>query len=107
QLWGEAKSLLDSGYRWWDIDDRMKGIICNARDELREVDVWESVIETIGGEEITMRSVIELIGIKLEFVTRSVEIRVGNLMSKHGWERKRIRRGEIREYIYRRNRDNI
>ncbi|MGI0014680.1 MAG: VapE domain-containing protein [Nitrososphaera sp.] len=107
QLWGEAKSLLDSGYRWWDIDDRMKGIICNARDELREVDVWESVIETIGGEEITMRSVIELIGIKLEFVTRSVETRVGNLMSKHGWKRERIRRGEIREYIYRRSRDNI
>jgi Predicted P-loop ATPase and inactivated derivatives len=85
-LWAEAVACLYDGYRWWSIDDSLRTIISKERQNYREEDSWEEAIRNIASRETSTKQVSELIGIPLERVTRSVEMRIANLLRKHGWK---------------------
>ena len=99
-LWAEAAALLKSGYAWWHIDGPLQAVIKSARDSMRDIDIWETVIMGIGGEGIDMKGVTELLEIPIERVNWHVQRRIGDLMKKHGWVRRRAREGKHLTYKY-------
>lgn len=107
QLWAEAVALFKSGTTWWP--SAAERPLFEAEQEMRHPgDAWEQVISywlqhNPGTQTVTTR---ELLGeaLKLEVAkwTKSEQTRVGTIMQRLGWPKRRRAEGGLREYVYER-----
>ena len=99
QLFAEAVFLFKDGQKWWDMPSRAE----EEQEERREIDPWESLIyEYIYQRFETTTSDImkNCLNFSNSNITRSEEIRVGNILRLFKWDRKQKRIGESRQYVY-------
>jgi hypothetical protein len=101
QLWAEAKRLFDGGATWWlDRDDESA-----ARDEQEgrySVDVWEDILDTKAGDDVSAATVFDILGIEIGRVTKSDQARVGAIMRRLGYDKIRRSWNGTRETRYKR-----
>lgn len=101
QLWAEAVDRYGKGERWWVQEEELE--LFSLEQEARYVgDAYEDRVHAwlVGKSDCTMQQLLEDC-LKLEVVKWSIaeQTRVGNVMQKLGWERKRYSSGR-RGYYY-------
>lgn len=110
QLWAEAVAAFDAGEPWYLENAELRTVAESEQEQRRSVDPWEEVIEEYLSNP-TRRNASTSIGticidcLKLEVSrrTRGDEMRVGAILAKLGYERKRVRDGSSassRVYVY-------
>jgi len=104
QLWAEAIIEFNAGERWW-LEDEVSKSLSEESEQYRHVDPWmERISDWLVGNSasVTTRNILEN-GLKLEAnqMTRSAEMRIGEVMRDLGYERKRGRKGGKRIYEWR------
>jgi predicted P-loop ATPase len=127
QLWAEAYQMYMNGEQWWT--NANFPFIKEQQEARFEVDVWESTLvkyldgtlpspnEAMGTDntnqkppvptpknEITLTQLLaEALQIPIDKQDRRVQSRVGSILKKLGWKRKRRRKEGGREYVYSRH----
>ena len=101
QIWAEAFDLWRRGTRWWIQQDERT--VFEHEQELRYVgDALEDRLRSYlaGSNETTMERILD-IGLKLDVSkwTRAEQSRVGEVLQKLGWEKRRRSNGS-RDYFY-------
>jgi len=101
QLWAEAIVEYNAGSRWW-LEDESSETLESASDEYKHVDPWLERLSdwlVVNQNKLTTRNLLEN-GLKLEpnQMTRTAEMRVGEVMRDLNYERKRLRFGNKRVY---------
>jgi len=101
QIWAEAYELWNSGTRWWVQQEERR--LFEQEQELRYVgDALEDKLRSFlaGENETTMHRVLE-VGLQLEVSkwTRAEQSRLGEVLQKLGWEKRRHTNG-TRDYYY-------
>lgn len=99
QLWAEAVSLCSGGVPWHlagEVADQQAG----AAAEREHEDPWAGLVSGLPAEvgPMQMHEALVLLGVELGRQTRADEMRLSALLRRSGWERSRVRRGEIRRY---------
>lgn len=106
QLWAEAVARYDGGEKWWPKEEEV-GLFEEEQEERYDIDVWEdTIIKYVDGRStILAEHVLTLcLGIELCKVTRGEQSRVGSIMRRLGWRKKRVRVGNVLTTFYK-NRD--
>jgi len=92
QIWAEALTLYLEGARWWPEGDAQRDL-CEKEQSLRQMDdPWEDAISEWleDRDEATVVGILEFaIKMEVEKMTRRHETRVGQIMVRMGWLRKR------------------
>jgi predicted P-loop ATPase len=106
QLWAEAVSRYQAGEPWWLTDASLLTLAKQRQEEARQADAWEDILsEKLANQQhTTMAEVWTILGIKVDRLDKPIQTRLGLAMQALGWERKRVRSGNIRSYIYERKR---
>jgi predicted P-loop ATPase len=104
QLWAEALIEFHAGERWW-LEDEASESLSEESEQYRHVDPWMERISdwlVSNASALTTRKILEE-GLKLEpnQMTRSAEMRIGEVMRDLGFERSRTRKGSRRIYEWR------
>jgi predicted P-loop ATPase len=86
------------------MNQEAKEMAIEAQEDRFQVDSWEDDISKYieNKTEVAMSDVLET-GLGLENKsqwTRATEIRVGNILMRQGWKRRRVREGKQRLYRY-------
>jgi putative DNA primase/helicase len=121
-LWAEAYQMYKNGEPWWT--NANDPIIKDQQEARFETDVWESLIvkylegllpkpnEAMGTDsnksslpkpkdEVTMAQLLqEALQIPVDKQDRRVQTRVGSILKRLGWKRKRRRSHGERGYVY-------
>ena len=109
QLFAEALHRFEAGERWWPSREEERNYF-QPQQEAREInDPWfEQVAQWVSAPErrtanefTTMDILLEALGVKAEKVdgTRSMATRVGNIMARLGWKKRRQSSG-LRLWMY-------
>ncbi len=100
QLFAEAVHRFKAGESWWEIPPGAE----EEQDLRFQHDVWEEYILPFlaGKDEITMAEIFgeECLNARKYQSDRAMQIRVGNILKRHGWEKKRVRTNSGRAYTY-------
>lgn len=101
QLWAEAIVEFNAGERWW-LEDESSDSLSTESEEYRHIDPWmERIADWLVSSpgSLTTRNILEH-GLKLEpnQMTRSAEMRIGEVMRDLGYERRRLRQAGKRRY---------
>lgn len=100
QLFAEAVTRFKNGEKWWEVPPGAE----EEQDLRYQHDVWEEYILPFlaGKEEITMAEIFgeECLNAKKYQSDRAMQTRVGNILKRHGWEKKRARTSSGRAYMY-------
>ena len=104
QLWAESVSRYRQGEPWWVDDPDLASACIEVQESARLDDAWETILEERleGRETTTMEEASEKLGIKPDRLDRSIQTRVGMVLSVIGFTRKRVREGNRRKYMYER-----
>lgn len=99
QLFAEAAARYKAGEKHWLMPTEA------TKDEQSsrfQADPWLQNVETIvkGESSITTATVAEKLGIPLERRDRGTEMRIGACLRFMGWQRKQVRIGNDRAYVY-------
>jgi len=109
QLYAEAKALVKSGYAWWE--ERKGLLIPEEREARREEDIYEPLVtrwlDTTGDHDhlsyITLEEVLQK-ALKISeperWKDRGLQIRIGTVIHRAGWERIRRREGKLLRWVY-------
>ncbi|CAK0741282.1 Toprim domain-containing protein [Gammaproteobacteria bacterium] len=92
QLWAEAVVRFKRGEDWWLIPDAL----CHQEERYQE-DPWQQPIHgwLLGRHETTSTEILDkCLGIELGRQTRHDMTRVGNVMMRVGWKKRRVRMGK-------------
>lgn len=111
QLLAEAKTLLVGGYRWWEEPEEAK--LADVREERRADDIFEERIaawleNTMDHEHLDSVSMEEVMRRALAIVEperwkdRGLQMRVGVIIRRCGWQRYKARSGGHLAWRYRR-----
>ena len=103
-LWAEAVRRYRDGEQWWVTDGELARDCVAHQEAARMDDAWEAILEEslVDREKVTMREAADKLLIKVDRLDRSVQTRIGIVLSAIGFKRKRIRNDGKREYIYER-----
>lgn len=109
QLWAEAVVAFEAGERFWvETEEEVK--IFEMEQEARQLDdPWEELISTylIGMNEITVTEIMqEALQLTTDKMTRRAETRVGQIMTRKKWERRRKSKEGRRYTFYQRPEDD-
>ena len=100
QLFAEAVHRFKNGETWWDLPPGAE----EEQDLRFQHDVWEEyILPYISGlSEVKMADIFgeECLDAKKSQSDRAMQTRVGNILKRHGWEKKRIRTHSGRAYTY-------
>lgn len=123
QVLAEAVELYRRGERWW-LDAAEEAVAAEVQEAHRERDPWEAEIEVMvvegvrkptwgaaaegappewvipPGGPVTVGEVLEQLGVPKGLRGRAQEIRVGQVMARLGWGRRRVRVGAGKRYEY-------
>lgn len=92
QLWAEALVRYGAGERWWLHERKLIADAAEEQEERAERDPWdEAVMAYCRGREQVMTADIlaDAIDLELSRTGRSEQIRVGQILTRHRWHRKR------------------
>lgn len=96
QLWAEAAHLYQHGEHWWPEGDAQRAMLREEQEARQVDDPWETPIQDflLGKSQATPTQILkEALGIELERQGRREQTRIGILMQRLGWTRKRDRAG--------------
>lgn len=110
QLWAEALAMYESSVRWWPErgDHELQSALSELQDEHYTGDEWETKINSwlttrIDRDAFTAGDVLGgPIGLEPAKWDKAAQTRVGQCLSRLGYERYRLREGAARVYRYRR-----
>lgn len=103
QLFAEAVVCFRAGDLWYPVEVDDKQLFSDHQAEREVGDVYEDLIRqgTIGKDEIAMAAIFaDILDTEPAKMTRAEQTRVGEAMRRLGWEKKRVRSGEHRSYVY-------
>jgi hypothetical protein len=109
QLWAEAVWRYREGQKWYPTADERESLLGELKDaqaDRTQVDVWtdrvmrwlRSASDTVATDEILGSALM----IDPKDWTKSAQIRVGIIMKRAGWSRKRVRNGTDLSWAYQR-----
>ena len=103
QLWAEAAVAYKNGEKWY-LEQESQEVLDTQSSDFRQFDPWHEVIERFisgNGLNCSTTEIMER-GLKLEKyqMTRSSEMRVGDIMRQLGYERARRRIYGDRKYVW-------
>lgn len=107
QLWAEARVAFEAGEAWYLDSAELHDAASEEQEERRSVDPWEESIRDylnspsrqnggIGIQDIMG----ECLRIEIHNRSRGDEMRIGGVLTKLGWERKRVRFASSLTYRY-------
>jgi predicted P-loop ATPase len=120
QLWAEALFRYRAGEKWWlegDVEDQAR----EEQEKRLQVDPWEEIVRTylddtkidmrfgeLGRDSHTGRRIYcttnellsKAVKLPLERANRSEAIRVGQILKRLGWDRRKKREGDILVWAY-------
>lgn len=103
QLWAEAVARYDSGEKWWPSPET-ESMFAIEQEERYDVDAWEDAVARFvehRQDRVSAEDVLTLgVGVPLKDITRSDQTRVGTIMTRLGWSRKRLRESGSRTMYY-------
>ncbi|MFO0675284.1 MAG: virulence-associated E family protein [Polyangiaceae bacterium] len=112
-LWAEAVALYQDGASWWLEDAETVRAAAAEQDARYQCDAWESVVvpwlrlraleATEAGQSkgVTVGEVLAgPLDLDKSKWNQSEQSRVGRMLKRHGWERRRLRSGDEREWRY-------
>jgi putative DNA primase/helicase len=104
QLWAEAVHRYKADEPWWITDAELLSIVKERQADARQHDEWEEILrpKLMTKVTITMAETADLLGVKLDRLDKPTQTRIGIAMQALGWERKRVRNGDARSYVYER-----
>lgn len=114
QLWAEARVAFEDGAVWWptSADGKLFGELTEQQEDRHEGDAWEPIItEWLDGSDhgpggeardgVTSGDVLKgALNMLQKDWTREAQSRVGAVMHRLGWERKRPRIRGVKTYVY-------
>jgi Virulence-associated protein E len=91
QLWAEAVQRYKAGERWWITDKALLQTVKERQDDARQHDEWEEFLRTAlrGLTEVTLADVASRLGITVDRLDKSTQIRLGLTMKALGFMRRR------------------
>lgn len=89
QLWAEAVVREATGEAIWLDDETIENLAKEEAEKRMAGDVWEDKIRLalIGRQEITTAEILESMNVQTAHMTKSMEMRVANVLRHFGWER--------------------
>jgi len=103
QLWAEAVVRYKAGEKWWLHEPHLKQAHAEAVDARREIDPWEPLVEEWADRRLQATTLQVLTMLEIDKARRSKadEQRAAAILFRLGFtERRRVRRGAIREWVY-------
>ena len=102
QLWAEAVALFAAGEFWWLTDQEALQGARDAQDERYSSDPWESrVIAFLEmRNETSTDELLSVLGVERARQTLADQRRVGRILKRLRWHRRRVGGREAREYRY-------
>jgi len=107
QLWAEAVAAYLAGERWYLDTEELRAAASEEQEARRTVDPWEEALSEWLDSPVRQSSGVRIADIygdclKLEISKRSRadEMRIGSVLSKLGWERRRVMIASSRSYMY-------
>jgi predicted P-loop ATPase len=91
QLWAEAVHRYKAGAPWWVTDKELLKTVKERQDDARQHDEWEEVLRRAlkPVEKITLAEAADRLGIPIDRLDKSTQIRLGLAMKAIGFTRKR------------------
>jgi len=102
QIWAEAVRLYEDNNKWWPEASEIE-LFKELQDAFYAPDPWEARIFRIldkREKSITMAEILEKLELPVRAENRSHTTRVGKIMKKLGWEKKRQGSGAARIFLY-------
>jgi len=101
QLWAEAVAHYKAGLRWWLETDEAE-LLRDSHERYQHEDPWEAAIRNWlsgGVDRFTVTEVLtEAVRMDLDKQAKHHEMRVGGILARLGWEKRRVRIGGSRVY---------
>jgi predicted P-loop ATPase len=101
QLWAEAVVQYQAGVRWW-LETEEAELLGDSHERYQHEDPWEVAIRdwlTGGADQFTVTEVLtEAVRMDLDKQAKHHEMRVGGILARLGWEKRRVRLGGARAY---------
>src|SRR4029077_18306589 len=90
QLWAEAVLTYQAGTPWWPTADETVQLADLQESRFRE-DMWENAILDYVAEKqaVTSLEVLQALGMTIAQGTRGVQMRIADVMRRHGWTQHR------------------
>jgi predicted P-loop ATPase len=104
QLWAEAVKRFQADEPWWLTDKALIEDAKEHQENARQNDVWEEILSDKLSlqHETSMTEVANLLGIKVDRLDKPTQTRLGFVMQALGFQRRQVRNGNVRSYIYER-----
>jgi predicted P-loop ATPase len=105
QLFAEARDRYKAGENWWEESEAVREEAQEAREQVREMDPWENLITKYAQQWPGTIHMVDIFGslclnVPPERQTRAMETRIGTVMHRLGYIKKRRGTGKDREYEY-------
>ena len=104
QLLAEAVVCYQRGDQWWPENEEQTKLLVSEQAERTEQDPWFKTVEEWTERQTTNfgTSDVAISALSLQYkdLNRSVAIRIGNVLKKLGYKRKRLREGSDLSWIY-------
>ena len=101
QLWAEAVVQYQAGIHWW-LETEEAELLGDSHERYQHEDPWEVAIRdwlTGGADQFTVTEVLtEAVRMDLDKQAKHHEMRVGGILARLGWEKRRVRVGGARAY---------
>lgn len=106
QLWAEAATLFENEHSWWLDTPELRALAAVEQEARFVPDSWEEDVNEYVAklDEVTISELLEIIAeIKPSKATQQDQKRMGKIMARLGWKRRRERIGEgKRAYVFKR-----
>lgn len=104
QLWAEAYQMYLDGIKWWP-PDHAKHLFEAEQDDRFEEDVWQQPIEkylrNVASDRVTAYEIMEeSLGMQAPHMKPPEQKRIGQIMMRLGWHKRRVRSSGGRETAY-------
>lgn len=101
QLWAEATLAYQAGVKWWP-EREDASFVEPEQEDRRETDAWEELVENWceDRDDFSMAEVLSGLGIDRSKWGRDEQTRVGIILTRLGFEKKRLREQGLRHYRY-------
>lgn len=101
QLWAEAAHRWAKGEPWW-LDDTLAMEAANDVDSRYQGDPWDTQLPGLLAEHhsVTTSAALLLLGVEIGKQSRADEMRIGAVLRRMSWTRRRVMHSGIRAYEY-------
>lgn len=103
QLWAEAVAAYRAG-ETWHLDETEEAALCTVQVDHEVTDPWDERVREFcaGRTEITVGEVLEALAYSVGQQTRAHQMRAADVLSRAGFQRRKVTRGSGRQWVYQR-----